>query len=138
MRKDTPKSALETCFADLGASAKQQAAQREAVRSMPRISTLERYIARQEKAIEHLPLMVKFTRPEFYLARAAKDLIYLNYNRAACAAIGRNKFASDKKLMAGVLANKRIARGQQPLNSRILFSLNSQQCEFTHATRSFV
>lgn len=138
MKKDTQKIALERCFAELDASTKAQAAQREAVRSMPRIRTLERYVARQEKVLEQLPMMVKFTRPEFYLARAAKDLIYLNYNRAACVAIGRDFFASDKKIMAGVMANKRIARGHQPLNSRILFSLNSQQCEFTHATRSFV
>lgn len=100
-----------------------------------RIQILRLYIARQREILGGVPWFAQFTRAEWYLERAADTLIYLHYNRIACAVQGRGRYSSDKKIMSQVLANKRIARGQQPLNSPIVIHSGAGAFEITHAGR---
>lgn len=125
-------TALPNCLAEIDAAEKKRQAQREAVRTMKRVSVLEAYAKKQRDVLKNVHWAEQFTRKEYYLSRAAEKLIYLNYNRVACEAIGHGRYASDKVLMAEILHIKRIARGRQALNSQITFILPQGVFNFNH------
>ena len=112
-------TALEKCLSNIEAASHQRKAHKEAVRSMRRVEVLQQYANRKRAEIKNVHWFAQYTCPEFYLAKAAEKLIYLNWNRVACRAIGKDFFASDKAILAEVLEVKRIGRGLKPLKSKI-------------------
>lgn len=103
---------------------------------MTRTEILRAYIARQRDAIKHLSMIHELIAPEFYLARAASMLIWLHENRIACEKQGRGRYASDKKIMAMVLQNKRIGSGTVPFATPLMIHLGGKVVEITHVRRA--